>query len=141
MDNNWELFREYIPVLHNVCLHCDYKWIPKRADTSSSVCPHCNTPLWKQGKGYSRFFRGDGDTLTREQWNLILKNQDYRCAVCNEPFTFEKPPVRDHIIPLVEYGRLTMGNTQALCKSCNSIKINKIYMGLGNAWRGKAKEK
>jgi 5-methylcytosine-specific restriction endonuclease McrA len=136
MDNNWELFREYIPILHNVCLRCDYKWIPKRADTSSSVCPRCNTPLWKQPRVFTRCFTRLGDTLTREQWDLIIKNQDYKCSVCKEPFTFEKPPVRDHIIPLTEHGRLTLDNTQALCLSCNSKKTNKIYMGMGNKWRG-----
>jgi 5-methylcytosine-specific restriction endonuclease McrA len=132
MDNDWELFKEYIPVLHNVCLRCDHKWIPKRKDISSSVCPKCNTPLWKQPKTYN----GRHGILTKADWDFILLKQGYKCAVCGVQFSYEIFPVRDHIIPLTYRGILSLDNTQALCKSCNSSKSNRIYSGLsGNVWR------
>lgn len=61
-------------------------------------------------------------TLTASQWEKILKMQNNRCAICNQPFTLEKKPSRDHIIPLICGGDYTFGNIQALCKSCNSRK-------------------
>ena len=60
--------------------------------------------------------------LTAEQWELILELQDGRCVACGEPFTDEQPPARDHIIPVVSGGGLTIANVQALHKSCNSQK-------------------
>lgn len=64
--------------------------------------------------------------LTLKQWNKILEMQKYQCADCRKEFSKDIPPTRDHIIPLSLGGDLTFGNVQALCKSCNSRKHNKV---------------
>jgi 5-methylcytosine-specific restriction endonuclease McrA len=73
--------------------------------------------------------------LTYEQWEFILKCQDYRCAVCQREFSQELKSSRDCVLPLSKGGSLTFGNTQALCRSCNAKKGVRVYMGLLNAWR------
>ena len=75
-------------------------------------------------------------TLTYLQWQYIISMQNNRCAICNTPFSEEIPPVRDCMIPLSKGGSLTLGNTQAVCCRCNSVKGTKAYCGTGNRWRG-----
>jgi 5-methylcytosine-specific restriction endonuclease McrA len=66
-------------------------------------------------------------TLTLPQWNKILELQQNRCILCEKRFTKKDPATRDHIIPVIPYnGPFTMENTQALCRSCNSKKRNKL---------------
>ena len=72
------------------------------------------------------------NTLTDEQWNIILYDQQHNiCSDCENEFDETRIPTKDHILPLSNPWRkgLTFGNTQALCKSCNSSKNNKIYLG------------
>ena len=64
-------------------------------------------------------------SLTHEQWSAILGLQQYKCACCGQYFD-SVAPERDHVIPLTRGGGLTFLNTQALCRSCNSKKNNKI---------------
>lgn len=66
------------------------------------------------------------NTLTKTEWLEILESQNYICLCCKQPFTDELRPTIDHIIPVSKKGGLTKDNTQALCKSCNSKKGNKI---------------
>jgi len=65
-------------------------------------------------------------TLTERQWNKILTMQNNKCAICGQEFSNDLPPVKDHILPYSKGGNLTYGNTQALCKSCNSRKKNQF---------------
>lgn len=65
-------------------------------------------------------------TLTLEQWDKIVLNQDGKCAMCGKKFCKSRPPEKDHIIPVSKGGGLTYENVQALCRSCNSSKCNKI---------------
>ena len=62
------------------------------------------------------------NTLTEEEWWIILENQENQCASCEREFSEELFPTRDHIIPISKGGSLIFGNTQALCLSCNSSK-------------------
>lgn len=80
---------------------------------------------------------GNAHDLTSYQWQTILYMQDFRCAICRNPFTTQEPAERDCIIPLSKGGSLTFENTQALCCHCNSKKSTKLYSGLGNNWRAK----
>lgn len=73
------------------------------------------------------------NTLTLKQWEKILEMQRYICPDCKREFYKKLPPTRDHIIPLTRRKRLnpwcpglTFGNTQALCRSCNSKKHNRM---------------
>lgn len=73
-------------------------------------------------------------TLTLEQWNKILIMQNGKCANCGRLFSCKNPPTKDHIIPLAKGGGLTFENTQALCKSCNCKKNDKIDVGKITTW-------
>jgi len=73
-------------------------------------------------------------TLTLEQWNKILSNQGNKCAMCGKKFSYSLIPEKDHIVPLSKGGSLTFENVQALCKSCNSSKSNKIDRTLITSW-------
>ncbi len=66
------------------------------------------------------------NTLSKDEWRYILQIQGNKCAICNREFNNELKPCRDHIIPLIYGTSLTYYNTQALCKSCNSRKKDKI---------------
>jgi HNH endonuclease len=74
-------------------------------------------------------------TLSLLEWEYILSRQENKCAICNITFSRDVPPERDCIVPLSKGGSLTIGNTQALCDHCNSVKRDKIYCGFGNKWR------
>jgi 5-methylcytosine-specific restriction endonuclease McrA len=65
-------------------------------------------------------------TLTDEEWNQILILQNNSCGWCDCFFDDSNPPERDHVIPVSKGGALTFENVQALCRSCNSKKGNKI---------------
>lgn len=75
------------------------------------------------------------DLITFEQWQLILTKQEYRCAICNQPFSAILKYTKDCIIPISKGGNLTFDNTQALCFHCNAVKHSDAYAGLGNRWR------
>jgi len=61
-------------------------------------------------------------TLTAAEWASILEAQEWHCLRCGLPFNDALPPTRDHIIPVVKGGGLTVDNVIALCKPCNSAK-------------------
>ena len=61
-------------------------------------------------------------TLTDQQWQTILQEQNNKCAICGKPFNKSRYPTRDHIVPLSLGGGLTFENVQALCHTCNSSK-------------------
>jgi 5-methylcytosine-specific restriction endonuclease McrA len=74
------------------------------------------------------------NTLTLEQWEKILSNQGNKCAICGKRFCKSRPPTKDHIIPVSKGGGLTFENVQALCKSCNCSKGNKIDYSKVTTW-------
>jgi 5-methylcytosine-specific restriction endonuclease McrA len=86
--------------------------------------------------------KGVGGSYTLQQWHALLKQYDYRCAICRK----RKPLTADHIVPVslwrtfyrpwIEDGTMTyqcndIENIQPLCALCNSIKSNKL-MGDGD---------
>ena len=64
--------------------------------------------------------------LTNKEWLDILGNQNNICAGCGTAFSEDIPPEIDHIIPVSLGGETTKANIQALCRSCNASKGNKI---------------
>ena len=64
--------------------------------------------------------------LTLNEWNAILKHQNYKCIICGKPFTEKYPATQDHIIPLSKGGYDTANNIQGAHRYCNSTKSNKI---------------
>jgi len=66
------------------------------------------------------------NTLTKDQWIEIVLLQKNRCKFCKIKFNQKDKPQKDHIIPLSKGGGLTSTNVQALCRSCNSRKYNKV---------------
>lgn len=78
--------------------------------------------------------RGVAGTFTQEEWLSVLNKQSNICVGCNEKML--KPTI-DHIIPISKwdewikthprnYNCNDIQNIQALCKSCNSSKSNKL---------------
>jgi 5-methylcytosine-specific restriction endonuclease McrA len=69
----------------------------------------------------------DGD-LTQNQW-LEIRNKSPLCPMCGRFIECENLTL-DHIIPLQpvkgKNGKHTKDNIQALCKSCNSSKNNRV---------------
>lgn len=79
--------------------------------------------------------RSSPNTLNERQWMKIIILQNNKCSICGVDFTPLMPPTRDHIIPVSKGGGLTLGNTQALCHSCNckksaSVNISKAISEL-----------
>lgn len=62
------------------------------------------------------------NTLTAQEWLVILDQQHHCCAACGRIFSSILLPTRDHIVPISQGGGLTVENIQALCKPCNSRK-------------------
>ncbi len=82
--------------------------------------------VWKRSKLKRRRKLSSVEcTLTGQQWEDIKKDQDYTCNMCGK----KEPEVeltQDHILPLSRGGNHTKENIQALCRSCNAKKSNKL---------------
>lgn len=62
---------------------------------------------------------------SQEEWELLKAQYNYTCPACGK----SEPEIKlteDHIIPLTKNGSDFIHNIQSLCKSCNSIKHDKI---------------
>jgi 5-methylcytosine-specific restriction endonuclease McrA len=62
-------------------------------------------------------------TLTSDQWELIKKHFNYKCAYCGK----ETPLTQDHFLALSNGGSFTVDNIVPCCGSCNSSKNNKVF--------------
>ncbi len=107
-----------------------YSWIARNVELFKSRCDDYRKS--KHGKEIFRIktqrYRARKAslpaTLTLDEWNDILDNQDNVCAICG--ISFDKVrPTQDHITPVSKGGAYIKENIQALCGSCNSRKSNK----------------
>lgn len=64
---------------------------------------------------------GADGSHTLEETNLLLQDQDHKCACCGEQLT-ESNRHLDHIMPLVLGGSNYIENLQWLCQFCNNSK-------------------
>ncbi len=68
-----------------------------------------------------RFETSKKFTILKKEMKKIYSSP---CAMCSSTYKIE----RDHIIPLSLGGDDSVGNSQPLCKSCNSSKGSKLWM-------------
>jgi 5-methylcytosine-specific restriction endonuclease McrA len=97
------------------------------------------TPAGRVVKIRGRHRRRDAEnklecTLDLFQWEKILKNQQYCCNICKQPFTDDMPVTTDHIIPVCLGGGLTFENIQAVCNRCNMKKGMKLDKSNIRTW-------
>ncbi len=91
------------------------------------------SPKWKGGyerklhlnlQRRARKMNAEG-SHTQEEWELLKNQYNYTCPACKN----KEPKIKlteDHIIPLIKGGSDNIENIQPLCKSCNSIKHDKV---------------
>ena len=62
--------------------------------------------------------------LSQAEWTQILEHFDRRCAYCGIDDTGNPRTglVADHLIPAIEHGELTIGNTIPACHDCNDLR-------------------
>lgn len=121
------------------------------ADKMKVLCKKCSTKMGipyvdpnkeqtsKQHKEY-RNLKNDSLVITTaqirrrsftdEERKQILKNTYGICACCGKKLNLSTMTV-EHIIPLDEEGTNDIENLTALCKQCNSIKSNDLYLAEG----------
>lgn len=71
------------------------------------------------------YLKNRKNDFTPEEFLEIIIAQNYKCLYCGKEFTVEEF-TPDHIVPLSKGGENTKINIQALCRSCNCRKNNKI---------------
>jgi hypothetical protein len=66
--------------------------------------------------------------LTNEEWLLLIKEFNYRCAYCNELESKENRGIfPDHLIPDSKNGDYVIGNIVPSCQKCNDAKTNRNW--------------
>jgi 5-methylcytosine-specific restriction endonuclease McrA len=103
------------------------KWMEKNPDHRKKYYQSINGKeiIKSHNLKRERLLKGKMCDLNGNQWEEIKKSQNYRCAYCGKPESDSKL-TQDHIVPISKGGNHTMANIQGLCKSCNSIKHNKL---------------
>lgn len=66
--------------------------------------------------------RGAQGRFSLDEWNGLLKKQNYCCANCKSLTKLEA----DHIVPVSKGGNNTIDNIQILCRKCNAKKHLKV---------------
>lgn len=89
-----------------------------------------NNPRWKGGIERLRFLKKRRRALeksavgthTLEEWQVVKEKFNFSCARCELVILLTE----DHIIPLSKGGSDYIENIQPLCRSCNSIKHDRL---------------
>lgn len=66
--------------------------------------------------------RGAGGKITIQEWKDLCNKYGNKCLCCGRT---DVKLTLDHVIPLKMGGENTIGNSQPLCRSCNSKKSTK----------------
>lgn len=67
------------------------------------------------------------NTLTANEWAVILSAHDNRCRYCGRAFSSDLPPTQDHVMPISKGGHHTKDNVVPACKPCNSRKRDRLW--------------
>lgn len=60
------------------------------------------------------------------RWKLEeIRRQGGKCPLCGKPYSKERPPTVDHIIPLSMGGGNSKNNRRVICRDCNNRKGGK----------------
>lgn len=66
------------------------------------------------------------NTFTKADWqNLVARSK--HCHWCKQPFTPDRPPTHDHVIPIARGGANTPANSCCAHKSCNASKGARLF--------------
>jgi 5-methylcytosine-specific restriction endonuclease McrA len=82
---------------------------------------HPDQAFAKHARRRRRQYEAEG-SHTRQEWNEILRQHDYKCVHCGTTEQLTK----DHIVPLAKSGSDYAANLQPLCLPCNSRKKDKV---------------
>lgn len=72
---------------------------------------------------------GSEQAISLVDWMSILESYNHRCAYCLREFGAQLRPSMDHFIPLSKGGLHAASNVVPACRSCNSSKHNRIFLG------------
>lgn len=61
------------------------------------------------------------NTFTKEDWQALTSHSKH-CHWCKTPFTAQRRPTHDHVIPLSKGGGNTLANSCCACRPCNIRK-------------------
>jgi 5-methylcytosine-specific restriction endonuclease McrA len=109
---NQRLWREAHPELLHI--YHQTRYIKIMTDPDLRALQYAAVAAREIGKG----------TLTLAEWECIKATHNYACVYCG---CTDKPLTKDHIIPVIDGGKLVKGNVVPACKSCNSKKGTMSY--------------
>lgn len=113
-----------------------YKANPEKYKAYSKAYRQANPDKYSEWDKTNRVRRaGAPGKFTHAEWLDKLLEFNYHCAYCLNPFTEDKPPTQDHMLPLTRGGTHTADNIVPACVGCNSQKRTRTpleflnYMG------------
>lgn len=136
-----EYANEYYKHRKEVILRCGRRYYRNHKDKAREYARRyqqteigrLNCKIYNQRRR-ARKVAADGEGISADQWQRIIKNQKNTCNMCKKRFCKSRIPSMDHIIPISKGGDHDVSNIQALCRSCNSSKSNKIKKELIQSW-------
>ena len=80
--------------------------------------------------------------ITKDQWKEIKKELGCRCIFCGQLGTKKnRGIIPDHLIPVIRFGELVIGNAVPACQKCNDSRRDKDWrLFLRDNFRGDANE-
>jgi hypothetical protein len=68
-------------------------------------------------------------TMSTVQWKQLLEEFGGLCIFCGSADTAEnRGIVPDHLIPVIRFGELILGNTVPACQTCNDSRGEKDWL-------------